>query len=382
VTKVVASWTFVVDYGSQYPALKSSVLSLLVFSEHSISGTEFAGVLDVTASGAALATMGLLLNVTSIAMKGSVTNADNTLTVSLANTNPQVFIAGISANVPLIASRVTSSGMSVNTVTTTQDDPDEGPKQDDFTLYVTLQLSSAASVTITTQVPMNGGIFILEGTFSNLGITLADVGFLMGNKSTGDQWFPGKELGPYYQRQPALNLLGITLTLYAALSPFRVSVSAVEVGIGITGIDLYKQRLYLNPIGVWVTVADPLGSAELTWAIEGALALCNYERPGEPEHPDIRYDFAMDLTNFAISGEYERAAGVTINTMLQDLLGSGTDIGLPPKLTLDKFDFEASADKSSGTLTEFSMDIAMSGGFGLLANLDLQEISVSFAYSA
>lgn len=378
----MASWTFVDDYGSEYPALKSSVLSLFVFSEHSINGTEFAGVLDVAASGVALATLGLLLNVSSIAVKGTVTNANSKLTVSFASTDQRVFIAGISASVPLIASHLTNSGMSVNTVTTPKDDPDNGPEQDDFDLYVTLQLSSAASVTITTQIPMNGGIFILDGTFENVGITLADVGFLMGNKSGGDQWFPAKELGPYYQSQAALSLLGISITLVATLSPFSVGISAVEVGIGITGIDLYEQRLYLSPIGVWVTVADPVGSADLTWALEGAIALCNYERPRDYQHPDIKYDFAMDLTNFSVTGEYERAAGVTINTMLQDLLGKGTNIGLPPNLTLDKFDFAASADKSSGTLTEFSTEIAMSGGFGLLANLDLEEISVSFAYSA
>jgi hypothetical protein len=378
----VASWTFFDDYGSEYPSLKSSVLSMFVFSEHSISGTEFTGVLDVAASGAALATMGFLLNVASIAVKGTVSTASDTLTVSFDSTNPQVFIAGISANVPLIANHVTKSGMTVNTVATKQDNPDDGPKRDDFDLYVTLQLGSTASATITTQVPMNGGVFILDGTFEGVGITLPDVGFLLGNASKDDQWFPAKQLGPYYQGKSALSLLGITLTLYAKLSPFSVSVSSVEVGIGISGINLYDQRLYLNPIGVWVTVADPTGSADFTWAIEGAIALCNYERPRDYQHPDIKYDFAMDLTNFAFSGEFENPAGVTINTMLKDLLGPATNIGMPPALTLEKFDFAASADKTSGALAEFWAEIAMSGGFGLLANLDLQEISVSFAYSA
>ena len=380
------SWTFVNDYRSQYPALKSSSLNLFVFSEHSITGTEFTGVLDVAASGSALATLGLVLNVASIPMKGTVTNANDTLTVSLASTDPQVFIAGISANIPVIKDHVTNSGMSVNTVTTTKDDPDEGPKQDDFDLHVTLRISASASVTITAQVPMNGGVFILDGTFQNVGIKLQDLAFLMGPFGAGDKWFPAGELGPYFNEgkgQPALSLLGISLTLYAALSPFKITLTSVEVGIGITGIDLYDRRLYLNPIGVWVTVADPLSEeAELTWAIEGAIALCNHQHPGDYEHPDVKYDFAMDLINFAITGEYERAAGVTINTMLQDLLGTGTDIGLPPTLTLDKFDFAASADKKTGTLSEFSTDIAMSGGFGLFENLDLEEISISFAYSA
>ncbi len=377
----MASWTFVTDYGAQYPALKSSVLNLLVFSEHALNGTAFTGTLDVAASGAALGTIGRLLGLASIKVAGQVTSVSNTLTVTLASTDADALRNGIAASIPLIGKQVTAASMSINTVTTSKDDPDTGPQTDNFDFSVTLAIGSR-SVTVSTQVPMNGGLFTIEGTFVNVGVTLKDLSFLMGTLGTGDKWFPSSQLGPYNQGQPALSLLGLSLTVYVNLSPLSVSVSSVAVGIGITGIDLMGKKLYLNPIGVWATLEDPAGSPTVEWAIEGATALCNYDRPGDYQHPDFTFDFAMDLSNFALSGEFENPYNLTIDVMLQDLLGQGTNIGIPKTLTLDKFDFEAAADKSTGKLTEFSTDVAMSGGFGLFENFDLEEISISVAYAA
>jgi hypothetical protein len=377
----MASWTFVNDYGAQYPALKSSVLNLLVFSDHTLNGTAFTGTLDVAASGAALGTIGKLLGLPSIAVAGQVTNVSDTLTVTLASTDAKAFRDGIAGSIPLIGKQVTAASMSIKTVVTTKDDPDTGPQTDNFDFSVTLAIGSR-SVTINSQVPMHGGLFTIEGTFVNVGITLSDLNFLMGSLGTGNKWFPSSQLGPYYQGEPALSLLGLSLTVYVNLSPFTVSVSSVAVGIGITGIDLMDKKLYLNPIGVWATVEDPAGSPSVEWAIQGAIALCNYGRPGDYQHPDFTFDFAMNLTNFAVSGEFENPYGLTIEVMLQDLLGQSTNIGIPKTLTLDKFAFDAAADKSTGKLTEFSTDVAMSGGFGLFENFDLEEISISVAYAA
>jgi len=303
------------------------------------------------------------------------------LTVTLASTDAKAFRDGIAAGIPLIGKQVTAASMSIKTVTTTKDDPDTGPQTDNFDFSVTLAIGAKA-VTINSQVPMNGGLFTIEGTFVNVGIALSDLNFLMGSLGTGDKWFPSSQLGPYYQGQAALSLLGLSLTVYVNLSPFTVSVSSVAVGIGITGIDLMNKKLYLNPIGVWATVEDPAGSPSVEWAIQGAIALCHYDRPGDYQHPDFTFDFAMNLTNFALSGEFENPYGLTIEVMLQDLLGQSTNIGIPKTLTLDKFDFEAAADKSTGKLTEFSTAVAMSGGFGLFENFDLEEISISVAYAA
>ncbi len=377
----MASWKFTDDFGAQYPALQSSVLNLLVFSDHTLTGTAFTGTLDVAASGASLATLGQLLNLTAIGVSGQVTNSNDTLTVALASTDAGAFRDGLAASIPLLGKQVTAASMAINTVATTKDTPDTGPQQDDLGLSVTLRVGSA-SITLTSVVPMHGGLFTIHGTFENVKIGLEDLSFLMGPLGTGDQWFPSKQLGPYYQGGPALSLLGLEITVNVGLSPFTVSVVSVSAGIGITGIDLMSQKLYLNPIGIWAVVEDPGGSASVGWSIEGAIVLCNYARPGDYQHPDFAFDFAMDLTDYSISGQLENPDNLPINTMLQDLLGQGTSVGLSTNLTIDKFDFAAGVDKSTGTLSQFSTDIAMSGGFGLFANLDIEEISISVAYSA
>ncbi|HYP08601.1 MAG TPA: hypothetical protein VER03_20365 [Bryobacteraceae bacterium] len=377
----MASWKFTDDYGAKYPALQSSVLSLLVFSDHTLTGTAFVGTLDVGASGAALATLGQLLSVSSIAVSGQVADSGSTFSVALASTDAGTFRDGIAASIPLIGKQVTAASMSVNTVAATTDSSDAGPQKDDLDLSVTLTIGSS-SLVLTSVVPMHGGLFTIDGTFDNVGVGLDDLKFLMGSLQAGDQWFPSTQLGPYYSGGAKLSLLGLDLTINVNLSPFTVTVVSVTVGIGLTGINLMSQKLYLNPLGVWVTVEDPGGSASVGWALEGAIVLCNYARPGDFKNPDFAFDFDMDLTNYSISGQLENADALSINTMLQDLLGQGTSVGLPTALTIDKFDFAAAVDKNSGSVSDFSTDLAMSGGFGLFETLDVEEISISVAYSA
>jgi hypothetical protein len=141
----MASWTFTEDYGTQYPALAGSILSLLVFSDHTVTGTSFTGTLDVTASGAALATLGQIVNMTSIAVSGTITNENNTLTVSLASSDTAAVTAGVAQSIPLIGGSITqSASLTIDTVVTTTDDPDEGPTKDQFKLNVTFAVGSHA----------------------------------------------------------------------------------------------------------------------------------------------------------------------------------------------------------------------------------------------
>ena len=191
----MAFWKFTDDYGVQYPALQSSVLGLLVFSDHTQTGTSFTGTLDVAASGSALATLAQMLNVASIDVTGQVTNANHRLTVGLISTEAPAFRDGLAASIPLLGKQVTAAHMSVQTVVTTQDTADTGPHTDDLDLSVTVAVGSS-SVTLTAGVPMNGGLFIVDGTFENVGIGLQDIQFLMGSLSNGD-WFPATQLGPY-----------------------------------------------------------------------------------------------------------------------------------------------------------------------------------------
>ena len=377
----MAQWKFTDDYGSQYPALAASSLSLLVFSAHSLDGTTFTGTLDVAASGSTLGTVGLLTNLTAIGVAGQVTNTDGTLTVTFASTDNAAFKAGFGGTLPIVGPLIQKAGMSVSTIVTAKETFDDGPQQDDILLSMTIALGSA-SVDLTSTIPMHGGLFTLEGTFHNVGITLADVSKLMGKLGDGTSWFPSSQLGPYFDKGPALSLLGLQITLFVKLAPLSVQVTSVSAGIGIVGIPLLDQKLYLTPLGVWPTVQDPAGSPQVVWSIVGGLALCSYTRPGNYEQPDLSLELAMDLTSFAVSAELENPNNVSINTVIQDLLGQGTSIGLPTELTVNAMGIEASTDKTTGKLDSFAANVTMSGGFGLFKNLDIEEISIAVAYSA
>lgn len=318
----MADWKFTDDYGTQYPALTGSMLNLVVFSDHTITGNNFTGTLDVAASGAAMSTIAAIVGLSSIAITGTVTNQNNTLTITLTTPDHAPFISGISSNIPLIGPSVTQDAwMEINTLTATTDNPDEGPQVDAIILNLVLTVGGQP-LSLTTQVPMNGGFFIISDDFSNIGITLDDLNFLMGSLGPG-QWFPGTQLGPYYANQPKLSILSMSLTAMVNLKPFSVHMSAVTVVIGITGIPLMGKALYLNPIAIWVTVTEPVSDPQASWGIEGSIALCNYADQGNYNNPDFAFDFVLGLTDFTISGQLENPSNKSINVMLQDLLGRG-----------------------------------------------------------
>jgi hypothetical protein len=198
------------------------------------------------------------------------------------------------------------------------------------------------------------------------------------------KWFPSTELGPYTEGSPAFELLGMTLDLYIKLNPFSISVTSVTFQVGITNIPLMGQKLYLHPLAVWVTISSLATNPTPSWSIEGKVALCNYERPGDPNHPDFTFDLQMNLTDFTLTGDYGNPSSLPVTTMIQDLMGAGTDIGLPPKLTLETFEFSTQADKKTGKISSFATDIVMSGGFGLFDNPDfgLESFALSVEYSA
>jgi|SRR5215510_2757675 len=384
----MASWQFTDTYGAQYPSLASSVLGMVVFSSYSLEGTSFTGTLDVAASGASLETLGAMLNLTSIPVSGTVTNTNDTLTVSLQSTDNAAFTAGVAGSIPLIGGEITQNAwLAINVVATTNDDPSEGPKIDKMDLVVILAVGSH-SVQIDSQVPMNGGFFTLVGTFTNVGISLEDLNFLMGSLAGGNAWFPAEQLGPYYNNGLALSLLDMSLTMYIQLNPMTVTMSSITVNVGITNIPLLGQKLYMNPLGVGVTVTNPTSNPQAVWGLEGALVLCNYARPGDTANPDFIFEFALGFPSkaqpmFTFSSQLENPSKLPVDTMLQDLLGSGIGVGLAETLTINSFELSADADSTSGQITDFSTGIVMSGGFGLFAStgFDVEEISVQVEYS-
>lgn len=385
----MATWKFTDDYGSKYPALEASILSLLAFSEHALDGKAFTGTLDVEASGVALGTLGLLLDMRSIAVSGTVGDDGSTLTVSLRSTDDDGFRNAVAASIPLIGGSVTQAAwMTVDTTCMSTDTADTGPTADAITLHVTLAVGSS-TVTISCGVPMNGGFFTLTGTFTGVGIGLDDLDFLMGSLASGDAWFPTDELGPYTQGSPSFDLLSMSLTAFIPPgATFAVSITSVTVEVGIVRLPLMPPKLYMDPLAVWATVTDPTGKAAAHWGLEGALKLLNYQNNGTGglSAPDFEFDFAMgfpDKTdpNYTVSGALDNPSSKSVNVMLQDLIDPSVDIGLANDLTVNAFEFDTTADTSTGTISDFSTTVAMSGSFGLFEQLTLESFSVSVVYS-
>jgi hypothetical protein len=377
----MASWKFTDDFATKYPALQGSILAMLEFSSHTLNGTAFTGTLDVAGSGPALATLGLMLNMTSIDVSGTVTDANDALTVSLISSDTTGFTSALAAVIPIIGGNyLRGASMTIATTTTTTETVDEGPGSEAISLNLTFAVGSSGTVTVSSPLPMNQGFFSVTGTFQGVGISLDDLNFLFKGQPSSS-WFPATDLGPYASGTPAFELLSVTLHLYVTTNPLEITPSSITVSVGITNIPLMGQKLYLDPLAVIITV--PLSSAaEFTWGLEGSIVLCNYARPGDTANPDFVYDLQMSLTEFTLSGTFENKMNLSVNTMVQDLLGQGTSVGLPATLTIDQFDFFGQASKTNGSLQEFSTDIAMSGGFGLFENFDLLSFAFRLGYTA
>ena len=241
-------------------------------------------------------------------------------------------------------------------------------------------------MTISAQVPLAAGFLPLTGTFTGVGISLSDLDFLIKGGGGGSDWFPTAELGPYASGSPSFSLISITLTLYVVLQPtISMKYSSVSVEIGITNIPLMDQRLYLNPLAVVVTVpsGDPTSPASI--GLVGDVVLCSYKTPGNTTAPDATLELQMGLTDFSVSAQLlvpEGQTGLGIKELVSDLMGAETDIGLPDTLTLTEFNMYAQADKSQGIISSFATEIAMSGGFGLFTDFDIQSFDLSLEYDA
>ncbi|MBV9107827.1 MAG: hypothetical protein JO306_00295 [Gemmatimonadetes bacterium] len=70
-----------------------------------------------------------------------------------------------------------------------------------------------------------------------------------------------------------------------------------------------------------------------------------------------------------------------MNVMLQDLMGPSTNIGLADDLTVNTFEFDTTANVTTGTISDFSTTIAMSGAIGLFEQLTLESFAVAVVYT-
>ena len=275
--------------------------------------------------------------------------------------------------------------MTIEVAAKTTDDKDDEPPTNVIELSIRFKVGSG-EVTIAAQVPLCDGTIALTGTFKGVGIGLADLDFLIKGGGGGSNWFPSTDLGPYVAKGPSFELLRITLMIYIALTPsLTVKLVSVTVEIGITHIPLMDQRLYLNPLAVAVTVPAAIPGTAATVCLLGDLALCNYKKPGQPDSPDAVLEVQMGLTDYTLSAQLllpEGTTGLGIETLVSDLMGKQTDIGLPQALALTEFNIYTQADKTSGKISSFSTEIAMSGGFGLFKDFDIEGFDLLLDYSA
>lgn len=385
----MATWKFTDQYGTTYPALANSILSILVFDitgSSPVSGTAFTGTLDLTATGNAMNVLASLTGLTAIPFTGTVQEANNTLSVSLQSANDTAITTAIAANLPLIGKEVTNAGLSIANVTPASLTAQDEPTSDEIDINVSVNIGSGKG-TLVAQVPMSDGFFTIAASFTNVGIGLNDLDFLLPNGGFSSM-FPSQELGPYYNNSTALDLLQLGATFYIGHSPLTVLPTSVTVVIGIVNIPLYQQALYLDPLGVWISVSGLNATPAATWGLLGSLVLCNYNTPGKTDTPDFEFDFEMSFPNpptentFGISGHFQNPLNKPVSLMIQDLMGPGTDTGIASNITIEKFDFYTDADVGTGTITDFGIDIAMSGQFGLFQNFELEEFSISVAYSS
>lgn len=374
----MASWKFTDKYAETYPGLKTSVLNVLAFSDHTLDDTKFTGTLDLTASGSALDILKDLINLTSVPLEGTVTEKDKTLTVKLAPVDDAKITKEVAAKFPLIGESVTKNASFALEVKVSST---KGLSKNVFNLSIKVGIGSREA-TLVTQVPMSPGVFMIAGSFTDFGVGLNDLNFLMGSLAKDDAWFPSAELGPFNKNSPALELLDLGLALYVEAPPsLKMTVISVSTSIGLTKIPIMDQRLYLSPLGVAATVIDPVGKTSVNWGFLGSLVLCNYQHPGDLSKADFSFNFAMGISDYSITAAYDNPDDKPLSQLINDLLGEETELGLPEKLTITKFEFAAKANKTSGNISDFSAAIGMSGGFGLLEDLDLDSASISVDYN-
>lgn len=395
----MADWKFTDEYGTAYPALVNSILNILVFDVP--SGTSpvgpdgtFSAPLNLTATGAMMNMLANLTGMVSIAMTGTVSTDDDTLTVSLESTDEAnvTITSSIADCIPLIGGSITQdAGITVDSIIPASLTSDDSPETDTLNLIVVLNISGSTA-TITTDVPMSDGIFTLDGEFENFSISLSDLDFLVDGDAFS-AFFPTDLPSSYYNASSTkLSLLSLDLTLLAVTTPsLSVTASSVTVSIGIENIPLLPNGLFLNPLAVWIAISEPATNPDADWGLSATLALYPYGQQTDPPtaNPDFTFEIGLQMpgsdSTFAVSGEYSNPYDLPVSQMICDLLNDGNyNTGIASDITLEKFDFTTVASSSTGTISSFDVEIGMSSPFGLFATpgFGVQDFNISVSYTS
>ncbi|MFZ6678807.1 hypothetical protein [Undibacterium sp. Tian12W] len=395
----MAYWKFTDVYGGTYPALSNSILSILVFDVPSgspISGTSFSANLDLQATGKAMSVLSKMLGMTTVPMTGTVTTTNNVLNIELTSSNNAAILSALAACIPVIGGQLMqAASLTIKNTTPQSATIDDDPTTDQFNLNTAVKIGRGSG-NVTTQIPMSNGLFTMSATFDNFGIGLSDLNFLVPGAQFSSMFPTTLPTNYYNPASTTLNLLSLELSLYVKTTPtLSISVNNVSTSIGIVNIPLYPNALFLNPLAIWISVSDPLSKPIPTWGLNGTIALYPYDKQTSPPSvpPDFSYDLAMQMPTrsdptFSVTGTLENPQNLPVSQILCDLMSDGSfNTGISNKLTLETFDFATVADTSTGTISEFSVEIAMNatanGGsyLGLFSDsFGVKDFSIAVAY--
>ncbi len=392
------AWKFTDVYGSSYPALDNSILSVLVFDVPAdtspISGDQFSASLDLLATGRSMLVLKAILGMNSVPFAGTVTSANGVLSVALKSTNNAAILAALAA-FPLIGQQMRSAVLDIQNKTTASDDPSDDLELDRFNINIGIAIGSGSG-NLSLQVPMSAGLCAINGEFENFGISFADLNFLVPGANFSAMFPTDLPTSYYNPGTTALNLLALGLTLGVKITPsLSFSVANVSTSIGIVNIPLMPNALYLNPLAVQISISNPISEPVPTWGLIGDICLYPYDKQTSPPSapPDFTYELAAqmptsDNPEFEVSGSFENPKDLPVSQILCDLTSNGAfNTGISDQLILEQFDFASQANSTTGTINSFTVEVAMSAVktngryFGLFSNdFGVKDFSIAVSY--
>lgn len=371
----MANWKFTDEYGSAFPMLQESLLASLQFSDHQLTGNDFTGTIDIAATGAAMETIGAFLQITLLRVSGTIRTDHAQLSIDLSTSQSpgDGITKQVTAALPLLKENIHSAWLIMKTTVSTNeaDEP-----LDVFDIVINLSIGGHL-VKLDTTIPMHGGFMVISAQPEGVGITLNDLNHLFGGGGGNNSWQSGYP-SQYEKGSAGLFLLGITLDVLISLDPTKITITSVTGTIGLVGVPLLEQRLYLNPLAVWLTVSGiTTDNTSVDYGLEGSLALVNYETPGNYKNPDFAFNVGMDLKNFSINGQLTNPEQKSIAQMISDFSGEKIELKTLDEMTIAQFDFAASTTKETGKISNFSFNLDIKGEFGRLKDFEIQEIKLS-----
>ena len=417
----MSNWKLSDIYGTTFPKLTDSILDLLVFTSAQPAATgasSFTGTIDVNASGVALETLAVLLGqdptTFTIDVGGSITVLQTKLKIVLW-TNP-----GAKAKTDGVTGIPTAAASATNVTQYFQAIPKLGSyaqygylvmntsvlktgtaePTDVFDINVGFKVGSGTTFNISSGIPMNGGFMIITGAPTDpgdvSGLSLSGLESSLESLTGGSSgWltslFSGINFPPVFNSiTNEIALLGISMTLYLNLTDKTFKPTSATLTIGVEKFELLADKLYFDPIELWITV--PLVSGGTNGlGVQGTIALCSSSNPGNVQDADFDLNFGLSYSSstFNINAALkDNNTNATFSTLVQDLTGSGNSISVLDGLTPTTLSFQASAavaGKSVG-VNDFSFDVGMDATdvntdfFG--TDISLDSFEVSFEYSA